>query len=76
MPHWVAADRSSGRLVVTGADMSWVLLVDFDERSGKMTIDESFRESGAARAGIEFDRATWPHGETGPARVHGALFGG
>ena len=75
MPHWLAADRSTGRLVVTGADMSWVLIVRFDDQSGAMTIDESFREKGSEMAGIDFGRDVWPHGATGPAFVHGALFG-
>ncbi len=26
--------------------------------------------------GINLDQANWPHGESGPAKVHGALFGG
>ncbi len=76
MPHWVAADRESGRLVVTGADRSWVLLIDFDERSGTMTLDDTFRDGDASSAGVDFRRTSWPHGDTGPAVVHGALFGG
>jgi len=75
MPHWLAADRSSGRIVVTGDGGSWVLLVDFDDDSGAMKIDETFREPGATHAGIDFDRTHWPHGDTGAAIVHGALFG-
>jgi hypothetical protein len=23
---------------------------------------------------VDFDRAVWPHGKTGPARPHGLLF--
>jgi hypothetical protein len=77
MPHWVAADRASGRLVVTGApELSWVLMLNFDAETGRMTIDENFRDSGAAQPGVTFQRDAWPHGNTGPAVVHGALFGG
>lgn len=75
MPHWIAADRTSGRLVVTGMDASWVLVVAIHPETGVLSIDETFRDSEAGLAGIDFDRATWPHGATGGAVVHGALFG-
>ena len=34
-----------------------------------MTVDETLPD------GVNFDRTSWPHGETGAAVVHGALFG-
>ena len=74
-PHWLAADRKSGRLVITGADESWVLLVHFDDETGQLSIDEAFRDEGAAHPGVNFDRMQWPHGDTGAAKVHGSLFG-
>lgn len=70
MAHWIAADRQSDRLVVTGNDRSWALIVKLDPATGAMVVDPSLPE------GINFDRQTWPHGESGPAKVHGALFGG
>lgn len=69
MPHWVAADRKSNRLVATGNDLSWALVVKLDTETGVMTVDE------ALPGGVNFDRRSWPHGETGAAVVHGALFG-
>lgn len=72
MPHWLAADRSNGRLAVTGASDSWVLMLKFDETSGQLSIDQSF----GGGAGVSFDRADWPHGRTGKAVVHGTVFGG
>ncbi|WP_457653856.1 hypothetical protein [Rhodocaloribacter sp.] len=74
-PHWIAADRTSGRLVVTGMDASWVLVVAIDSETGALSIDEAFRDGEEGLPGIDFDRATWPHGATGGAVVHGALFG-
>ncbi|MFQ5691172.1 MAG: hypothetical protein ACE5HQ_12980 [Gemmatimonadota bacterium] len=74
-PHWVAADRASARLVVTGDGASWVLIVDLDQETGALTVDEAFRDTGAAHPGIDFHRMQWPHGATGGAVVHGALFG-
>jgi len=76
VPHWLAADRESNRLVVTGSDKSWVLVVVLDEESGELSIDAAFREPGSSDPGIRFDRDDWPHGRTGRAWVHGALFGG
>jgi hypothetical protein len=76
MPHWVAADRQGGRLVATGNHGSWVLIVDVDEATGKLSIDERFRDAGAADPGVSFNRPSWPHAASGPAWVHGALFGG
>ena len=66
MPHWLSADRASNRLVVTGSQGSWVLMVRLDPATGVLSIDERFRAS--------FDRTKWPHGETGKAWVHGAVF--
>ncbi len=73
--HWVAADRRGSRLVVTGNNRSWVLIVKLDPKTGKLTLDENFRMKGADHPGINFDRRRWPHGTTGSAFVHGALFG-
>ena len=69
MPHWVAADRASNRLVATGNNESWALVVKLDPETGAMTVDETLPD------GVNFDRTSWPHGETGAAVVHGALFG-
>lgn len=74
MPHWIAADRSSGRIVMTGDGGSWVLLLKLDEKTGEIALDDSFRQAGAAQPGVSFDRANWPHGRTGKAIVHGAVF--
>jgi hypothetical protein len=75
MPHWLAADRAGGRLVLTGNDVSWVLLLNFDEKTGTLSIDERFTEKGDVVPGIDFNRAVWPHGDAGAAVVHGAVFG-
>lgn len=72
MPHWVAADRSTGRVAVTGANDSWVLMLRFDDKTGRLAIDDRFGTKD--RPGISFDRASWPHGDTGTAKVHGTVF--
>lgn len=73
--HWVAADRRSDRVVVTGNNQSWVLIANIDMKTGKLTIDEKFKSKGSEHAGLDFDRPKWPHGATGRAMVHGTLFG-
>ena len=75
MPHWLAADRKSDRLVITGDDQSWVLIAHFDAAKGMLSLDQTFREPGANGPGVSFDRQQWPHGKGGRAIVHGALFG-
>lgn len=66
MPHWLSADRTSNRLVATGSNGSWVLMLMLDQATGQLSIDERFQAN--------FDRKSWPHGETGKAWVHGAVF--
>jgi hypothetical protein len=73
--HWIAADRDASRLVLTGNNRTWVLIANLDQETGKLTLDEDFREKGVDHPGIDFDRRRWPHGASGKAFVHGALFG-
>ncbi len=70
IPHWIATDRRTGRIVVTGMHDSWLAMLNFDPRSGQLSIDRSFGKNG----GIQFDRKDWPHGASGKALVHGAVF--
>ncbi len=74
-PHWLAYDSAASRLVVTAESEAWVLIVNVDRATGALSLDERFREPGAARAGITFDRPSWPHGVGGRAQPHGAVFG-
>lgn len=74
MPHWAAADRANGRIVVTGAEGGWLLMLNFDEKTGQLSVDEKFGDMNSASPGIRFDRLAWPHGQTGKALVHGAVF--
>lgn len=74
-PHWLAADRQSNRMVLTGADQNWLLVLRLDPEKGTLSVDPTFHGAGATTGGISFDRSDWPHGKNGPAVVHGALFG-
>lgn len=70
MPHWISADRTSGRIAVTGGYADWLAMLKFDESTGELSIDAAFGDGG----GMFFDRAGWPHGTSGKAIVHGTVF--
>ena len=71
MPHWSSRDPGSNRIVVTGdaPGGSLVHIYRLDPETGELTRDETF-------ATFTMDRDEWPHGATGPAAPHAALFGG
>ena len=76
-PHWLATDASRILVVnepVPQADRRlWMLKVD--RASGQLSLDGDFRDAGSTRPGVDFDRASWPHGATGAAVPHGTVFG-
>jgi hypothetical protein len=76
IPHWVGLEPNGGRLVITGygALESRVLLARVDRTTGALQLDSTFTTPGATRPGVNFDRAQWPHGPTGRAIPHGAVF--
>ena len=74
-PHWLALDPGSDRLIV-GAENGGedrVLLARVDARTGHVRWDESLRTDDGT-LGISFRRERWPHGATGEAFGHAALF--
>ena len=76
VPHWLALEPSGRRVVITGYRdlLTWVLVADLDPITGAMSLDTTFRDRGAVRPGVFFGRAVWPHGATGAATPHGAVF--
>ncbi len=76
-PHWVSAEPSGNRIVVTsgqGATLYRVLIVRLDPETGRLAVDSTFRSPGSDSPGVSFERTSWPHGQAGPARPHGAVF--
>jgi len=51
-----------------------VAMVRLDPTTGQLRFDTAFRDEFTHEIGVDFNRAKWPHGETGPARPHGLLF--
>jgi len=74
-PHWMAKDPGSDRIVV-GAENggeSRMLMARLDDRTGLLTWDATFRSS-EGTLGVSFVRRKWPHGDSGEAFGHAALF--
>ncbi len=77
-PHWAVADPAGSRLVITSSGTAptyTVLMFDFDSLEGGLSLDESFGSPDFPNAGVSFYRDSWPHGESGTAVPHAAVFG-
>jgi hypothetical protein len=74
-PHWLARDPRSNRLVL-GAELGGeegFYLLRFDAGDGDLSFDIALNDEG--RAGyLSLVDQPWPHGATGPAWGHAALF--
>ena len=75
-PHWLALEPGGRRMAMTGGGTlaGGVYLIDVNPETGKLTLVGDLPASGSRIPGIRFDRAEWPHGKTGPAFAHGAVF--
>ena len=69
-PHWAQVDPGTNRFILTGNGPSgpMVRLYHVDAETGAITPDEGF-------GALDMNREVWPHGATGPAAPHAALFG-
>lgn len=82
-PHWLAKDPRANRLILgaeLGGEQGFYML-RFDEGSGRLMFDRTFngfKNAGLFRSKkigyISLQRQEWPHGKTGPAWGHAALF--
>lgn len=73
--HWLAKDPKSNRLIL-GQEVDYenrMLMLRVDPATGKIWWDESFRSEDGS-LGLSFVRNSWPHGNTGEATGHAALF--
>ena len=75
-PHWLALEPGGKRIVMTGGGTlaGGVYLIDMDPETGKLRLAGDLPATGSGIPGIRFDRDEWPHGKTGPAFAHGAVF--
>lgn len=76
IPHWIALEPNGDRIVITGYEEieSRVLLAQLDRTTGALHLDTTFSTRGAKQPGVDFARERWPHGPTGRAIPHGAVF--
>jgi hypothetical protein len=67
VPHWIALEPGGDRAVITGYEAleSRVLLAHLDRATGRLSRDG---------APLDFARDEWPHGPSGRAIPHGAVF--
>jgi hypothetical protein len=76
-PHWAAIDPSGTRIVMNSSGYvkgHRLWLVNFDRVTGKLTVDENFRDPDDHQPGIDLNGKSWPHGFKGNAVPHGTVF--
>ena len=82
-PHWLAKDPKSDRLVL-GAELDGeqgFYILRFNEQSGELKFDKAYNDRkgkglfSRRQAGyISLENKVWPHGDSGDAWGHAALF--
>ena len=68
-PHWISLGPDGRRIVISGGGKALknrILLAKIDPKTGKLALDPNIA--------IDFDRKSWPHGDSGKAIPHGAVF--
>ena len=76
-PHWIAIDPTGRRVVLNSGGYSTgnrLFLLNFDPATGNLSLDVRFRDVADTLPGINLTGKTWPHGFTGKAIPHGAVF--
>ncbi len=73
--HWLAWDEVGSRVILNsgGAD-SRLFMLSFDRTSGRLTLDNEFRNQGSTTPGFSMTNLTLPHGFRGTGLPHGAVF--
>jgi hypothetical protein len=76
VPHWIGMEPNHQRVVITGyqAMKTRVIMANFDARTGRLSFDERFRAAAGGELGLRLEGTTWPHGGSGAAVPHGAVF--
>jgi hypothetical protein len=75
-PHWSAKDPASDRVVV-GAELGGeqgMLILRLDPATGELRPDERVTSASGRPGYLDLAMDTWPHGKTGAAWAHAALF--
>lgn len=75
-PHWISVDSNNRRIILNSGEYGEhrLFMINFDPRTGTLTLDKSFRDPGSDQAGVSMDGKSWPHGFKGDAYPHGTVF--
>jgi hypothetical protein len=75
-PHWISADPTSDRIVVSSSEVGdpRIVIAQLDRNTGVLSRDAAFQEQGAAKPGVSFDHDPWRHAGKAPI-AHAAIFG-
>jgi hypothetical protein len=75
-PHWLAKDPRSERLVL-GAELGGeqgMFILDFNSSTGQLRFDPDIPSPAGKVGYVDLTQQDWPHGSSGPAWGHAALF--
>ena len=75
-PHWMSAEPGGNRIVLTGYDAlsDRIVMLKWDARVEHLSVVGDFGEPDDTLPGFMTNRSIWPHGKTGEATAHGAMF--
>jgi hypothetical protein len=75
-PHWISPDADNRRIILNSGEYGdhRLLMINFDPRTGGLTLDPFFRDRGSDQPGVSMDDKSWPHGFKGDAYAHGTVF--
>jgi hypothetical protein len=68
-PHWISLAPDGRRIIISSGKKALqkkLMMARIDPRTGKLALERKFS--------VSFDRKSWPHGDSGPAIPHGAVF--
>jgi hypothetical protein len=75
-PHWISPTPDGRRIVLHSGEYGEhrIFMLNFDPKTGALTLDKKFKDADSERAGVSMDGKTWPHGFKGDAYPHGTVF--
>ena len=75
-PHWAAIEPGTDRVVFSdqGDGRPLIMIGQLDRLTGRLRIDERFKDPNSPSAGVSYQRELWPNGYKGMLMPHGALF--
>jgi len=74
-PHYSSPEPGTNRIALTGflGNDLRVMMMRINMKTGELKWDEGFRDP-SGKLGVDFNRTSWPHGNTGAAVPHGMVW--